>query len=84
MALEDFKKATTSEDLSKAFNKAVTAREENIGEEFKATISQCFDNLDSDNGKSFHYEDDKVVVDKDELVEDVMLMCAITVQQVTS
>jgi len=59
----------------------VPPHEDEIWEEaLESIIEDWFDDLDSDSSKSFHYKDDKVVVDRDEMVEIVMFMCARTVK----
>lgn len=52
--------------------------QDDAGKELKSAVEQAFDDLDKDNSKSFHYNGKKVIVDRDELVENVTVMCALT------
>lgn len=51
--------------------------QDDAGKELKSAVEQAFDDLDKDNSKSFHYNGKKVIVDRDELVENVTVMCAL-------
>lgn len=84
MALEDFQGATDDENVSTAYSQASTHRKEPIGSNLESIIKDALDNMEQDNSKSLFYEGNKVIVDHQELVEDIMLMCAMTVEKVNS
>lgn len=82
MGLNDFNSKTEAQTDSTAKPNTVPNVKGNEGEALESIVQQVFDDLDGDNSKSFHFEDEKVVADRQELVEEVMMMCAMTVQEV--
>lgn len=82
MALDDLGDTTDREQAQESVSNVEPPDGDTVGAALESIIQDCFDDLDADNGKSFTVEDGKVVADRDELVEDVMLMCAMTAKKV--
>lgn len=57
-------------------------RETDAGEMLASGIEQAFQELDQSNDKSFCLKGEKVVCDKEELKEEIMMMTAAVVQEI--
>jgi len=82
MPLEEFQEVVSDNAVSVVYQEAAKNRKEDIDDQLESIIKDCFRNLNADSSKSFHFNDGKVIVDREELVEQVMLMCAVTVKEV--
>lgn len=84
MPLDDFQGNTDAQDSSGETGGSLPKGDPQVGAVLEQIVQDTFDDLDNDNSKSFHYNEGKVVVDRQELVEEVMLMCAMTAHEVNS
>lgn len=82
MPLEDFQGESDEQSSSSQTSDGSPTGDSNVGQQLEEAVKDAFNKLDRDSSKSFHYDDGKVVADRQELVEDVMMLCAITAEKV--